>query len=258
MNADSLGAMMKIICVFLFLVSSAWAFDHEHKIYADILASSVVKKGPQSLVNYKAIKTDPSKLKKYINELSKVSREEYTSWSKEQKLATLINAYNAWTIQLIVDHYPVSSIKKIGPFYSTPWKQEFIKWLGGKRSLDDIEHKIIRKDFSEPRIHFALVCAAMGCPSLQVKPFLAQNLEAQLQNAAHEFLHDTAENRHEVKGDKVILHLSSIFKWYGNDFGTKDELVKFIVKEMNIQNKVQGKKVELEYLDYDWNLNAVK
>lgn len=244
----------------LLILSSvpAWGFDHTHTKFADVLKSRVIRKGNQTLVNYGAIKKDPSKLVEYIRDLAAVKNSEFQSWSKDQKLAALINGYNAWTIKLVVDNYPVPSIKKIGPFYSTPWKQEFIHWLGEKVSLDDIEHGTIRKQFSEPRIHVALVCAALGCPNLQERPFLATELQSQLEHASVEFLRDDQKNRFEISGDETVLNVSSIFNWYGDDFGSKDQLTAYIVQGMGIKDKTIGKKVKMEFLDYDWSLNDAK
>ena len=249
---------MKILLLILLFSSHAWSFDHEHKIFADVLTENVLRKGAQTLVNYKAIKKDPHRLNEFILSLSKVTKDEFRQWTMEQKLATLINGYNAWTIQLISENYFVSSIKKIGHFYSTPWKIEFINWLGEKVSLDYIEHNVIRKDFKVPRVHFALVCAAMGCPTLQEEPYKASKLEVQLQKASNEFINDLSKNRFEIKDDNVQLHVSSIFKWYGADFGSESDVVNYIVKEMKIQDRVRGKRIELDYLDYDWNLNEIK
>lgn len=251
---------MNLVFLVLIILSSTsvLGFDHTHKKFADVLASHVVRKGEQTLVNYASIKRNPSKLTEYIQGLANVKRTEFESWSKEQRLATLINGYNAWTIQLVVDNYPVPSIKKIGPFYSTPWKQKFIIWLGDKVSLDDIEHGTIRKNFTEPRIHVALVCAALGCPNLQEKVFLADELESQLRKASEEFLRDGNKNRYEISGDVLSLNVSSIFDWYGEDFGPKEKLTSYIIDGMGIADKSKGKKVKMEFLDYDWSLNETK
>jgi hypothetical protein len=250
---------MKILCFLFFLLSlNAWSFDHTHQHFDNVLRDHVKKVQKQSLVNYKQLQQRPSELDTYIEELSKVSKSEFESWTRDQKLAALINGYNAWTIKLIINHYPVSSIRKIGPFFSTPWKIKFIKWLGEEVSLDEIEHARIRKEYSEPRIHFALVCASRGCPSLQKIPFLHSQLDSQLDRAMNEFLLDESENRYVIKGNEVQLSLSSIFKWYGSDFGSEDDLKKIIIKGMGIDKESKGKKFELNYLDYDWSLNDAK
>lgn len=249
---------MKLIAFILLICQQTWAFDHDHRTYGELLSRHVKRNGAQTLVDYGAIKKDPSQLRTYVAALSKVTEKEYQQWTEEQKLAALINGYNAWTIELIVENYPVKSIKKIGPFYSTPWKQEFIEWLGEKVSLDDIEHETIRKKFKEPRIHFALVCAAMGCPTLQEKPFRASELEGQLKKASSEFLNDRNKNNYAIQGEELVLNLSSIFKWYGGDFGTEEQLRNYILEEMNLVDEAKGKQVKVNYLDYDWGLNDAK
>lgn len=249
---------MKLLILVLLTPLTVLGFDHNHTKFTEVLSSQVIRNGNQTLVNYAAIKKNPSKLNEYIQQLGNVKSVEFESWSKDQKLAALINGYNAWTIKLVVDNYPIPSIKKIGPFYSTPWKQEFINWLGNKVSLDDIEHGTIRKQFTEPRIHVALVCAALGCPNLQEKVFLATELESQLKKASEEFLNDERKNRYSISGDEVVLNVSNIFNWYGDDFGSKDDLVAYIVQGMGISDKIKGKKTKMDFLDYDWSLNDAK
>jgi hypothetical protein len=228
--------MKKLWGLFFLLTTKAWSFDHSHTLYGKILASTVVRQGAQTLVRYSELKKNPRDLDLYITELSKVTVQEYKLWSEKQKLATLINAYNAWTLKLIIDNYPVKSIKDIGPFYSTPWKIKFIRWLGNERSLDDIEHSIIRKEFNEPRIHFALVCASRGCPTLQEVPFLASALDEQLQIASNSFLQDQAENRYKISGKDLTISISKIFKWYEEDFGSEENLKAFVLNGMKIKS----------------------
>jgi len=250
---------MKLLLIYsIFLISTAWGFDQNHEVYRDVLSTYVIRNGNQTLVNYKDLKGNTVKLDQYIADLGRITRKDFESWGPDQRLASLINGYNAWTLKLIANNYPVKSIRKIGPFYSSPWKQEFISWLGQKVSLDYIEHNIIRKDFKEPRIHFALVCAAMSCPPLQEKPFLATTLEAQLEEATDDFLQDGKKNYAEIKDGKVTLHLSSIFDWYGSDFGDKAGLRSYVIRELGLTEKVKDKSITVEYLDYNWNLNELK
>jgi hypothetical protein len=241
-----------------FFSAFAWSFDHDHTSLTQLLSNSVVRHGHQTLVNYKLIKKDPSKLNKYIKGLSEITKEEFTSWSRDKQLAVLINGYNAWTIQLIIKHYPVSSIKNIGSLFTSPWEKKFIQWLGDEVSLDYIEHELIRKNYDEPRIHFALVCAAMGCPPLREEAYKASNLNSQLSDASKNFINDKSENRYEIKKDKLILYVSSLFDWYGKDFGSRENLINYITEAMSIKNKIQYKTVTVNFLDYDWSLNEVK
>lgn len=249
---------MKFFFLLALVSINAFSFDHDHKIFAEVLSEHVTRRGAQTLVDYKAIKHNSTRLDAYITTLGKVTKQEYSSWSEDEKLAALINGYNAWTIKHITNHYPVSSIRKIGGLFSSPWKMEFIDWLGDKVHLDHIEHDVIRKDFQEPRIHFALVCAAMGCPTLQEEPFTAAKLEEQLRKASKEFLNDPTENRSRVTGNTVKLSLSSILKWYGSDFGNEKDLKTYVLNEMGLAEVAKGKEVEIDYLDYDWSLNEAK
>lgn len=248
---------MNWACVLLlFLALPARAFDHEHRGFGRVLSSFVKTIGAQTLVDYRALKQESSGLEGYLRELSALSRPQFESFSRDEQLALLINAYNAWTLKLVIDHYPVKSIKDIGPFYSSPWKLEFLPWLGQTISLDELEHERIRKVFKEPRIHFALVCASIGCPVLRPVPYVARALEAQLAGAQTDFLRDTSKNRFAVEKDRLKISVSSIFKWYGSDFGDAKALEALLVREMGIA--AAGKRIALEYLDYDWSLNEAK
>ncbi len=177
-----------------------------------------------------------------------LSEKAFKKLAKNEQLAYLINAYNYYTIQLIISNYPTKSIKDLGSTFSSPWSKDFIQLFkkGDKISLDDIEHKMIRKNFDEPRIHFAVVCASIGCPPLRNEAFIASKIQDQLQDQAEQFLKDTTKNL--IKGDE--LHLSKIFKWYGDDFNkTYGGYIPFV------QKLLKTKYSDVEWLDYDWNLN---
>ena len=175
-------------------------------------------------------------------------------WTEDQKLAYWINAYNAFTLELILDNYPVKSIKDIGatikiPFVNTPWDIKFINIGGEEYDLNNLEHGIIRKDFEEPRIHFALVCAAVSCPKLQNRAYLPESLDAQLTKAAKEFLADPKKN--EIKGENKAI-LSKLFNWYGGDFTKKMSLEEYINQYSDINIFPNAK---INYINYDWSLN---
>ena len=152
--------------------------DHDHQAWTVFLKRHVKMGENASTVNYKAIKSGPSSLTEYLLSVEGVSQEDFDHFSENEKLAFLINAYNAFTVKLIVDHYPVKSIKDIGSFLSSPWKKKFFRLLGKERHLDNIEHDMIRKQFNEPRIHFAVNCASIGCPALQDEAFVASRRSA--------------------------------------------------------------------------------
>ena len=235
------------------------AFDHSHSRFDQLLQKVVVPVGAQSLVRYGEVKKNPGLLNEYLKELESVDRQTYDSWNENQKIAFLINAYNALTIELILTKYPdLESIKDLGGFFSGPWKIKFFNLLGKKTHLDHIEHGILRKQFTEPRIHFALVCASIGCPALQTHAFTADKLDAQLSDAAKQFLRDKDRNYYDTSSK--TLALSSIFKWFDEDFEKTDGSVKAFVVPYLTDNKALQKEIlssstKIKYLDYDWSLN---
>jgi hypothetical protein len=240
------------LCGLILFTSSVSAFDHKYQDYAKILKNYVVFKDSQSLVNYSAIKKNKSELEGVLKNWEKVSHKEYLSWNNNEKLAFLINAYNGFTLKLIVDNYPVKSIKDLGSFFASPWKKEFFSLFGKKSHLDHIEHDLIRKQFKEPRIHFAVNCASLGCPSLADSPYRANDLDKQLEKAAKIFIQNTKRNHFNEK--KKVASLSKIFNWYGDDFKemTGKDYKQFIQKFIPQFNP---KEWEIEWLSYDWNLN---
>lgn len=250
--------MHSIISLILtFLTSSyllAQTFDHNHTVFDEILNDCVKLSKGTSSVDYKKIKANVKKLNNYLDSLSNVKPIEYQNFTKKQKLSFLINAYNAFTISLIVENYPVSSIKKLGTLLTSPWKKVFFKFLGKDSSLDFIEHETIRKNFKEPRIHFAVVCASVGCPSLRNEAYIATKLEEQLEDSAKVFINHKARNYFDKSSN--TFYLSKIFDWYGSDFGN---VQKFVAKRMNLldDNQVTGKE-KISFLSYDWSLNETK
>ena len=206
----------------------------------------------QGMVNYKGLQADRSSLKSYLSMLE--SNAPQSSWTRDQKLVYWINAYNAYTLDLILEHYPVKSIKDIGstikiPFVSTAWDVKFINIGGEEYDLNNIEHGIIRKEFDEPRIHFALVCAAVSCPKLQNRAYVPEKLDAQLTKAAKEFLANPEKNSFK-NANKATL--SKLFNWYGGDFKKNGTLVEYINKYAPTQ---LDKKANIAWMDYNWNLN---
>lgn len=239
------------------MTNSAQAFDHTHSSFDHVLKSHVVNKGHESVVRYEALAKNSAALDSYLASISQASKSEFDSWSEPQRLAFLINAYNAFTLKLIIDNYPVKSIKDLGGIFSSPWKKKFFTLFGQKKHLDHIEHDLIRGRFKEPRIHFALVCASKGCPKLMDAVFRATLLESQLERAAQNFLTDTEKNRMK-SGPAPALELSSIFKWYGKDFGDDEKALKaYILPRMQLEPSVMmnAQAAPIRYLDYDWSLN---
>lgn len=210
-----------------------------HDLWDRLLKTHVSDNGK---VNYQAFNKDKTSLDEYINLLSKNTPNNH--WSKNETLAYWINAYNALTIDLILRHYPIKSIKDI----KNPWDQRLWKLGNQWYNLNDIEHQILRK-MDEPRIHFAIVCASISCPKLQNYAFTAADLETQLTDSTKAFLADT--NRNIITEDH--LKLSKIFQWFTKDFkqqyGSVLDFVN-VYTEININAKAKT-----TYLDYNWNLN---
>lgn len=245
------------IGLIFFLVESALAFDQQHSEWNSIVKESVSWSESSSSVDYKSLRANPKGLNQYLKSISDVKRTDFDQWTREQQLAFLINAYNAWTIHLIVKNYPVKSIKDIGGFFLNPWKQKFFKLFGAESSLDWLEHEKIRPQYKEPRIHFALVCASKGCPGLRKEAFTAENLNENLENSTTQFLKDSSRNRYDPK--KKELFLSLIFKWYKEDFiKAKGSVQQFVIPylfSVQEQAKSDFSKIPIQYLDYDWTLN---
>lgn len=209
-----------------------------HELWDKLLKEHVSNSGH---VDYKGFLSNKKALKDYINYLS--DNLPQTSWTKQEKLAFWINAYNAMTIDLILQHYPVKSIKDI----KDPWKQKLWK-LGDKRyNLDEIEHQILRK-MEEPRIHFAIVCASYSCPKLQNEAFTDSTLDAQLTKASKEFLSDPERN----SISENHLELSKVFQWFANDFKQTGSLIDFLNQYSEISI---SEKAKIKYKDYNWALN---
>lgn len=209
-----------------------------HQEWGNLLTQYVDSEGN---VDYPSFKQDLAPLEHYLEYLGKFQPGE--DWSKEERLAYYINLYNAATVKLILDHYPVNSIRDI----KQPWARKWIRVGNEQLSLNQIEHKILRK-MGEPRIHFALNCASASCPKLLDTPYEASELEQQLKFVTREFINDPLRN--EISDDKIAL--SALFKWYKGDFTKTGSLLEFIApySKGSIQ---EGMKVK--YKKYNWSLN---
>jgi hypothetical protein len=251
-----------IFCSALLPLSAfATGFDHQFSTWTAFLKKNVTIKGAASTVNYKIIKSDSKDLTSILASFEGVSKPEFDQFSADQKLAFLINSYNAFTVKLIVDNYPIKSIKDAGSVFTNPWKKKFFHLFGEEQNLDGIEHEMIRKWFNEPRIHFAVVCASIGCPALKNEAYVATKLNQQFEDSANLFLSDQSKNHLNIKVQK--LELSSIFKWYGGDFekkfGSVEEFVAAkLTADKSLQDQIRGKKFPITFLDYDWSLNETK
>jgi hypothetical protein len=232
----------------------AGAFDHSHSGFTTILKTHV----RQGRVDYRALKVSPDELNRYEGELAAVTRQEFGSWTRDQQVAYLINLYNARTISLILENHPITSIKRIGLLPGAAWRKEFIPLFGKTVSLNHLEHGLLRANYKLPEIHFALVCAAKGCPPLRSEAYIAQNLVNQLQDQGRRFLGNATKNRIDLPNRRI--YLSPIFKWFAEDFegesgSVTDYLRAFLPKET--ATKVT-KSFEIHYTDYDWSLNSTE
>lgn len=192
-------------------------------------------------------------LNQYLASMARVNASEISEY---EALAFWMNLYNAATIKLIEKHYPVDSIREIGSWFSTPWEIDFVETYRGRLTLDQIEHEIIRPDFQEPRIHYALVCAARSCPPLRDQPYDGERLDQQLNDQAEQFLRSEM-NRFSMKNGTLQIKLSSIFSWYGEDWGSEEKLVQSLQSYLpeRYEQPINKGNYSVEYLSYDWELN---
>lgn len=228
------------------VVAAAAGFDHTHAKWGNVLETHVNANG---YVAYGTLKSGNTDLEAYLEELRSVRADEIGKWSRPRQMAFWINAYNALTVELILKHYPLKSIRDI----KKPWDQTVLRL--GKRgySLNDIEHKILRKDFPDPRVHVAVVCASVGCPPLQRYAFTGAGLEEQLDQAARAFVRDPVRNK--INPEKGAIRVSEIFKWYKGDFEASGGVAGFVAKYAPKEKAAEIRKARVKYFKYDWSLN---
>jgi hypothetical protein len=253
-------------------------FDQSHSIYDSLLKKYV----HNARVDYKGFISSSEEFNTYLKQLGSVSESDYANWSREEKLAFWINAYNAFTIKAVIEHYPIegniglasiiypkNSIRQI----SGVWDKLRFQAAGKMVTLDEIEHGILRKEFKEPRIHFVIVCASIGCAPLKSAAYRADIINEQLESQAIEFVN----NPEKVKinpADRTVK-LSKIFDWFGEDFieefgntelfkdrNTKERAVlNFIRKYLRNEEEralLESNQFRTSYLKYDWSLNELK
>lgn len=258
-----------LLAIFALTSLSASAFDHDYREWNSLLAKhvKVAPDGNSSRLDYRGMAADQARLATWLKTVSAVPEAEYKQWPKPQRLAFLINAYNAWTVELVLGKYPdLKSIKDIGSVFQSPWKKKFIPFFGQELALDDIEHSLIRAPgaFDDPRIHAAVVCASIGCPMLRAEAFTADKLDSQLEDGMRRFLADSSRNRFDPASGK--LQVSKIFDWYGKDFekghqsfaSLKTTFGRYagqLAKSPEAQERIRQGDYKLEFLDYDWRLN---
>jgi hypothetical protein len=262
-----------ILAALLLIATAAWTspaqaqtpsgdtcalFDHEHRAWSAVLSRYV----HDGVVDYAGLqRSGLPALDGYLRSLESVCRGHYDRWTREQRLAFWINAYNACTLKLILDHYPLKSIREIGLLPGAAFRERFIplqSLRGQVLSLNDIEHEILRKELGEPRIHFAIVCASKSCPELRSEAYRAKTLDEQLTQAARSFISDPSKNRFDAAAR--TLRLSPIFDWFRADFERSSaSLPAFVARyaEPAVATALSsGGEVRIEFLDYDWSLNG--
>ena len=250
--------------------------DFDYSDYAHVLKTYVDANG---MVNYKQLKQNRQKLDSFVTALANLDSKTYDKWNTPQKIVFWLNAYNALTLKVIIDNYPIkptfwrskkypkNSIRQI----PSVWSKIKFNVMGKKLSLGDIEHKILRKRFHEPRIHMAMVCAAKGCPILLNEPYISKKLNAQLINQSKRFALDSSKVKIDRKNK--IVYLSPILKWFAKDFKKYTEgttlpglnsnqtgVIKFIRQHLDDKQKnfLDKNKFKIKYLKYDWSLNEQK
>jgi len=226
--------------------------EHTHAAFTEILKTHM--RG--SRFDYAALKEDPDKLITYLDTLAAVKRSEYDAWTREQQMSFLINLYNAATLKLVIDHYPIESIREIGGLLRSPWKQSVVRMFGEMVTLDHVEHEVLRPDFKEPRIHFAVNCASIGCPDLRSEAIRAVDLDRQLEEQTQAFLSDRTRNHFDA--ENKTLHLSPIFKWYSEDFvESSGSIATFVAPYLSDREQatIEQGDIRIRHTDYNWNLN---
>jgi hypothetical protein len=258
---------------------SAQEFDHGHKAWTMLLKKHVVliSDGKASQLDYGGMAKDRPALKAYLQTLSGVPEAAFNSWSKPQRMAFLINAYNAFTVEKILTRYPdIASIWDFGKIFGNPFKDAFFTLFGRPFTLDAIEHETLRKPgaYNEPRVHFAVNCASIGCPMLREEAYVAARLDAQLEEQTVRFLSDHSRNRYDAAGQRLVV--SKIFDWFKEDwqsgyrgFDGKTPPItsreayfaryaKLLADAPEARARIAEGKLPIDFLEYDWSLNVVK
>jgi hypothetical protein len=260
-----------LVALSLLAASGAAGFDHAYSLYAVVLRDFV--RPPR--VDYSALLKGRAPLDAAVDAFAQPGEAEERGWPRDERLAFWINAYNAFTLRAIVDHYPIrapwltmqprNSIRQIdGVWTKLTWRA-----AGRSLTLDDIEHKILRPEFREPRVHFAVNCASVGCPPLAADPYRAATLDAQLDAAARRYLASPQGLR--IQGDTLLV--SKILEWYGEDFVARfapdaagspnrvERAVRSVIEHFGPPSAAEAARkpaTRIRFLDYDWSLNDVK
>jgi hypothetical protein len=236
----------RLVLSLFFFAAPALAFDHGQ--WDALLKKNVVVLEGGKASQFRYAEVDRKALQSYLANLSKVEEKEFKAWPREEQMAFLINAYNAFTVEKILTRYPdIRSIWDFGKIFANPFKDEFFTLLGRRMSLDGIEHGMLRKNYREPRVHYAVNCASVGCPMLREEAYVAARLDRQLEEQAVRFLSDRSRNRFR----EGRLQVSKIFDWFKEDFEPRQAYFARYAKALGYP----GGEVPITFLDYDWSLN---
>ena len=259
--------------------AAAQGFDHEHKAWTALLKKHVVlvDDGKSSQARYAGFQQDRAALKGYLESLSKVTQAEFDGWGKAQRMAFLVNAYNAFAVEKILTRYPnINSIWDFGKLFGNPFKDRFFTLFGREFTLDGIEHETLRKPgaYDEPRVHFAVNCASVGCPMLREEAYVAARLESQLEEQTRRFLSDRSRNRYNAEDGR--LEVSRIFDWFKEDWASgyrglegkgtplrsREQFfagyAALLADRLEHRKLIEDQKAPIQFLDYDWALNDVR
>jgi Protein of unknown function, DUF547 len=234
--------------------SSGAPFDHSHSRYAKVL--QLINKG--GLVDYAALKASPQELSAYLDQLSAVTKTEFEKWNKAEQIAFLINLYNASVLKVVAENYPIPDIRTLGSGKKGAGEVQTTRLFKKKVPLDSIS-LMLRSDFPEPRIHFALVPASLGGPALRTEPYTADKLDSQLADQARRFMSSPAKNRIDLQ--QHAIYVSALFKWYLADFEKgSGSLLRYIAQfyPPPVQEELRKATFDIRYTDYNWALNDAK
>jgi hypothetical protein len=248
MRLTSIAAMVLIAAVLLAEAPRTAKAAVDHSLFAGLLAKYV----ENGVVDYAGFQKEEAVLDRYLKVIEMTDLDRL---SADEMFAFYVNAYNAWTIKLILSRYPeIESIRELGFFNTGPWKKDVVRVKDKVLSLDEVEHEILRPTYRDPRIHFVVNCASISCPPLLAEPLTASRLQEQLDTATRRFVNNPDENY--LKGDE--LHVSRIFKWYSEDFD--NDIAGYILKwaEGDLKRELEARRgaIDVVYRDYDWSLNG--
>jgi hypothetical protein len=256
---DALAAASGVLLITLLTTASAGAFEPAYASWDQFL-KKYVKAGS---VNYRGLKKSAADFDAVVQELEGVSLKAYAAWTAPQKMAFWINAYNVGAVKLILDNYPLKKSFGLSAFrypadsiqqIPDVWNRPVLNLLGRKVSLNHIENARLRREFEDPRVHFAIVCASVGCPVLREDAYRPEHLDAQLNDQIFRFVQAPDKFRYDAAHD--TLFLSPIFKWFGEDFEKTGGIIPFVKsyasKEIGSQLSPDTR---IEWQDYDWGLN---